>query len=163
MREVLHLDKADVIVSFDRDFLGDDAAMIRNSRGFASKRSPLTTKEGMNRLYMVESTLSLTGAKADHRIAMAPGGIATVAAALASALGVAKSAADRIAGQMAGAAGEMTAETSKFVAELAKDLKGEGRTGKVVVLAGPSQPAAVHALCRFWQPRLSTVTPATLG
>jgi MoCo/4Fe-4S cofactor protein with predicted Tat translocation signal len=147
MREVLHLDKADVVVSFDRDFLGDDAAMIRNARGFASKRSPLTTKDGMNRLYVVESSLTVTGAKADHRLAMPPSAIATVAASLASGLGVAKSAADRIAGQMAGAAGEMSAETAKFVAELAKDLKAEGRSGKVVVLAGPTQPAAVHALC----------------
>ncbi len=148
MREVLHLDKADVIVSFDRDFLGDDAAMLRNARGFASKRSPLTTKDGMNRLYMVESSLTVTGAKADHRIAAAPSAIATVAAALASKLGVGgnvKSAAEGIAGQMAGAVGDAT--VSKFVDELAKDLTAAGRSGKVVVLAGPTQPAAVHALC----------------
>ncbi len=158
MREVLHLDKADVVVSFDRDFLGDDAAMLRNARGFATKRSPLTTKDGMNRLYMVESSLTVTGAKADHRIAAAPSAIATVAAALAAKLGVGgsvKSASESIAGQMAASVSD--ASVTKFVEELAKDLTAEGRSGKVVVLAGPTQPAAVHALCHAMNAALGAV------
>jgi molybdopterin-containing oxidoreductase family iron-sulfur binding subunit len=154
MREVLHLDKADVIVSFDRDFLGDDAAAIRNTRGFAAKRSPKTTTDGMNRLYVVESSLTITGAKSDHRLAVAPGLIPLVVAALVTKLaesGPTRAAAAELAAQMPGALGAMGSEATKFVEELAKDLlkdeHGGSRSGKVVVLAGPSQPAAVHAIC----------------
>jgi molybdopterin-containing oxidoreductase family iron-sulfur binding subunit len=172
MREVLSLENADVIVSFGRDFLNDDPGMIRNSRGFAANRSPMTTQPQtdrplMSRLYMVESSLSITGAKADHRLAVAPSIIPAIAAALASKLamvgassGSLKTAADRLAAELPGALGPMAAEVEKFVEELARDLvtdeKGRARremaTGRVgaaraVVVAGPSQPAAVHALC----------------
>ncbi len=158
MREVLHLEKADVIVSFDRDFLGDDAAMIRNARGFASGRSPLTTTDGMNRLYMVESSLTVTGAKADHRIAAAPSAIPAYAGALAAKLGV---------GGAKGGEGQMDAEAARFIEELAKDLQAAGRSGKVVVLAGATQPAAVHALCHAMNAALgaagSTVSYRPMG
>jgi molybdopterin-containing oxidoreductase family iron-sulfur binding subunit len=172
MREVLSLEKADVIVSFGRDFLGDDPGMIRNSRGFAANRSPLTTRPQtdrplMNRLYVVESSLSLTGAKADHRLVLPPSAIPAVAAALAAKLsmlgatsGSLKTAAERVAAEVPSITGAMAAKIEKLVEVLAKDLvvneRGEarrdsavGRVGaaRAVVIAGPSQPAAVHALC----------------
>src|SRR5258708_11488328 len=59
-------DKADGIVSLDADFL--DAGFPGNRRyirDFAKRRNP----DGkMNRLYVVESTPTTTGAKADHRL-----------------------------------------------------------------------------------------------
>lgn len=169
MREVLHLDQADVIVSLDRDILLDDPAMLRNTRGFASRRSPMTTTDSMNRLYVVESSLTLTGSKADHRLAVAPSLIPYVAAAIASKVagvgahhGAIKVVVERMGPEMAGKLGaEMAAEATRFVEEVAKDLvldeKGQSRQGRVVVVAGPSQPAAVHALCHAMNSVLGAV------
>jgi MoCo/4Fe-4S cofactor protein with predicted Tat translocation signal len=58
--------KADVIVSLDADFLyAGFPGNTRYIRDFASRRDP----DGkMNRLYVIESTPSTTGAKADHRL-----------------------------------------------------------------------------------------------
>ena len=61
-------DKADVVVSLESDFLGAGPAMPRDVRDFASRRKA----EGTNRLYVVESTPTLTGARADHRRPMSP-------------------------------------------------------------------------------------------
>ena len=58
--------KADVIVSLDADFLyAGFPGNTRYIRDFASRRDP----DGkMNRLYVIESGMSSTGAKADHRL-----------------------------------------------------------------------------------------------
>src|SRR5258708_32212584 len=61
------LDAADVIVSLDADFLSAGfPGTTRYARDFAKRRHPDSGK--MNRLYVVESTPSATGAKADHRL-----------------------------------------------------------------------------------------------
>jgi MoCo/4Fe-4S cofactor protein with predicted Tat translocation signal len=58
-------EKADVIVSLDADFLyAGFPGNVRYIRDFAKRRNP----DGkMNRLYVIESTPTTTGAKADHR------------------------------------------------------------------------------------------------
>ena len=59
--------KADVIVSLDADFLyAGFPGNTRYIRDFAKRRNP--DSGNMNRLYVIESTPSSTGAKADHRI-----------------------------------------------------------------------------------------------
>ena len=60
-------EKADVIVSLDADFLyAGFPGNVRYIRDFAKRRNP----DGkMNRLYVIESTPTTTGAKADHRLA----------------------------------------------------------------------------------------------
>jgi molybdopterin-containing oxidoreductase family iron-sulfur binding subunit len=58
---------ADVIVSLDADFLyGGFPGGTRYIRDFAARRDP--DKGTMSRLYVIESTPSSTGAKADHRL-----------------------------------------------------------------------------------------------
>jgi MoCo/4Fe-4S cofactor protein with predicted Tat translocation signal len=58
--------KADVIVSLDADFLyAGFPGNVKYIRDFAGRRDPDSGK--MNRLYVIESTPSSTGAKADHR------------------------------------------------------------------------------------------------
>jgi len=60
--------KADVIVSLDADFLyAGFPGFARYARDFAARRNP---DANMNRLYVVESTPSSTGMKADHRAAV---------------------------------------------------------------------------------------------
>jgi len=59
-----HFDKADVVVSFAADFLGDwlDAG---HGKDYATKRNPNAAT--MSRHYQFESNLSMTGANADYR------------------------------------------------------------------------------------------------
>src|SRR6202158_1724148 len=58
--------KADLIVSLDADFLyAGFPGNTRYIRDFAKRRDP--DSGNMNRLYVIESTPSSTGAKADHR------------------------------------------------------------------------------------------------
>ena len=73
-------EKADVIVSLDADFLyAGFPGNVRYIRDFAKRRNP----DGkMNRLYVIESTPTTTGAKADHRLPMKASEIARVGVAL---------------------------------------------------------------------------------
>src|SRR6201998_1516162 len=58
--------KADVIVSLDADFLyAGYPGNVKYIRDFAKRRDP--DSGNMNRLYVIESVPSSTGAKADHR------------------------------------------------------------------------------------------------
>ena len=83
----------------------------------------------LNRLYAVESQFSLTGANAEHRLRMKGGEVRQFAIDLASALDSAPAGGDKRA---------------KFLAAVAKDLKAAG--AQALVVAGPRQPASVHAL-----------------
>src|SRR5580658_6214313 len=61
-------EKADVIVSLDADFLyAGFPGNVRYIRDFAKRRNP---DGNMNRLYVIESTPTTTGAKADHRLSL---------------------------------------------------------------------------------------------
>ena len=73
------LENADVIVSLDADFLyAGFPGSTRYIRDFAKRRNPDAGK--MSRLYVVESTMSSTGAKADHRLPMSAARIEAIAA-----------------------------------------------------------------------------------
>ena len=65
---IYHFDKADVVVSLDADFLACGPGRVRYTSDFADRRRVTEERKTMNRLYAVESTPSLTGAKADHRL-----------------------------------------------------------------------------------------------
>ncbi len=151
MRDVLDVSKADVIVSFDRDFLLDDAGFVSNTRGFASKRAPKSAADPMNRLYVVESTFSTTGAKADHRIKAAPTVVGAYVAALAAKLGEAAGlSAEVVMGAQRLVSSSGVQIDDAFVSAMAEDLLRDeakrSRKGATLVLVGPSQPAAIHAL-----------------
>src|ERR1700722_16629192 len=65
--------KADVIVSLDADFLyAGFPGNVKYIRDFAKRRNP---DAPMNRLYVIESTPTTTGAKADHRWPVRASGI----------------------------------------------------------------------------------------
>ena len=68
-RPIYHFDKADVIVSLGVDFLNDSAAGLQDTRDFSRARR---ATNNMNRLYVAESSPTLTGAMADHRLTMSP-------------------------------------------------------------------------------------------
>lgn len=64
-------DKADVIVSFENDFLGVEGNRVENNRLYSSRRD-VNALNNFNRLYVVEGNLSLTGSNADYRLRLKP-------------------------------------------------------------------------------------------
>ena len=144
--------KADRILSLDADFLLSMPGHIRYSRDFASKRrvrsvdiSPEDPKKlEMSRFYMVESSPSITGTMADHRLPLRASRIEALARAVAGALGV-------DAGDAA-----LPAEVPKiwFDAMIA-DLKTANGTS--IVITGDHQPPAVHVLCHAINAALGNV------
>jgi MoCo/4Fe-4S cofactor protein with predicted Tat translocation signal len=122
------LEEADVILSLDADFLGGIAhpGFLPLASGYA-ERHRYEEGKTMNRLYVVETMPTVTGFKAEHRLALKPSEIATFAQALAN-----------------GSAPQgATAEQQKFFAALSADLKNSG--GKCVVIPGEQALPAVHA------------------
>ena len=135
-------DQADVILSLESDFVTDGPASLRHAREYTARRKR-PGERPMNRLYVVESTPSLTGAIADHRLPLRPSEIEGFARAVAAGLGGATGA--------AGAAGLAAA----WVSAVAKDL--QAHAGRSLVLAGDGQPAAVHALAHAMNERLGNI------
>jgi len=153
---IYHFDKADVVVSLDADFLSCGPGSVRYSRDFATRRRAGVDAEhaeqgqaavgeqheapaGMNRLYAIESTPSLTGAKADHRLPLRASEIQAAAQALSG----------------GSAASFSNAEAGKFLAAVTKDL--QAHRGRSLVVAGDYQPAAVHQLARSLNESLGNV------
>ena len=130
---VYHFENAAVVLSLDADFLTNGPGATRHAREFMRKRRLTDGAKEMNRLYMVESTLTTTGAKADHRLPLKAVEVDSFARAVATALGV-----------NAGAAGALSAEARKMAEAVARDLKANA--GKSLVIAGEHQPPAVHAV-----------------
>src|SRR5205085_6270597 len=81
---VYRFDKADVIVALDADFLSCGAAGVRYAHDYAERRRLSEEKRDMNRLYVVESTVSITGSVADHRLPVKPSEIESIARVLAA-------------------------------------------------------------------------------
>lgn len=65
-------DAADVVVSFNADFLGTWISPSEFSTAFAKGRKVNAENPKMNRLIQVESRMSLTGSNADNRVLVKP-------------------------------------------------------------------------------------------
>ncbi|HET9179844.1 MAG TPA: TAT-variant-translocated molybdopterin oxidoreductase [Terriglobia bacterium] len=128
-------DQADVVLALDSDFLCSGRAGVRYTRDFADKRRVRDTHSSMNRLYVVESMATITGAAADHRLPLRSSQVEAFATALAAAVGV--------KGIDAGAQAPAGASAG-WLAGVARDLQRHG--GASIVLAGEHQPPIVHAL-----------------
>jgi molybdopterin-containing oxidoreductase family iron-sulfur binding subunit len=133
-------DQADVILSLDADFVMDGPANLRYVREYTARRKR-PAEAPMNRLYVVETTPSPTGAIADHRLPLRPSELEGFARAVSAAMG----------GGAAGASGPAAA----WAAAVARDL--QAHAGRSLVLAGDYQPAAVHALAHEMNQRLGNV------
>jgi MoCo/4Fe-4S cofactor protein with predicted Tat translocation signal len=140
--------KADVIVSLDADFLSAGfPGNTRYIRDFAKRRNP--DSGSMNRLYVIESTPTTTGAKADHRLPMRASDVEAYARFLSTAAGAMTDVGGIYGSSPAGQA------AVKFFAALYGDL--ESRTGASLVIPGDHQPAAVHALAHAVNAKLGNV------
>ncbi len=144
------VDRAAVIAAFEADMLGTMGNAVSAIAGFAQNRKLTKPGDAMNRLYALESCMSLTGSKADVRVPLRPSGAAPVAFAVARALhdghGVPLPAgfpSDALAPfTVAGVAKEYGIDAAALLS-LADDLAGAG--GRSLALAGPSLPMEAHA------------------
>jgi MoCo/4Fe-4S cofactor protein with predicted Tat translocation signal len=134
-------EKADVIVSLDADFLyAGFPGNVRYIRDFAKRRNP----DGeMNRLYVVESTPTTTGAKADHRLPLRAAHVESFARSLNWDLGL-----------KAGVP-KVEPEHAKFATAVAEELKNH--RGSSVVVAGDHQSPSVHSLAHSINQALGNV------
>jgi MoCo/4Fe-4S cofactor protein with predicted Tat translocation signal len=137
---VYKFDLAERVLTLDKDIFSD--FNVRYMKDYAKQRTFSEEKESINRLYAIETTLSLTGAKADHRLAIKPSQMPEVAKAIAAALGV--SGATSNYGDNAG-----------WISAMAKDL--QAHRGRSIVVAGDHQPPVVHALAHAMNQALGNV------
>lgn len=125
-------DRAAVILALDADFLIDHPNSVRYAREFSSRRRVVDGEQKMNRLYMIESTPTLTGSMADHRWALPPAALENILRAVAAECGIASTPAALDSGQ------------EKWIKAIADDLKSHRGAG--IVIVGDSQPPVVHLL-----------------
>ncbi len=122
------LEDADVILSLDADFLGGIAhpGFLPLSAAYAERHR---YEEGKtpNRLYVVETMPTVTGFKAEHRLALKPSEIPAFAAALAG----------------GGGTGTGNPDAQKFQTAVLDDLRKN--SGRCVVIPGEQATPAVHA------------------
>jgi molybdopterin-containing oxidoreductase family iron-sulfur binding subunit len=131
---VYHFERARRIVSLDADFLFALPGSVRYALDFIDMRR-LWNQPEPNRLYVVESTPTMTGAKADNRLALRAGQIEHAARMLARAVGL---------DVEVDPAQTFSQEQTAWIEAAARDL--EQHRGAGIVIAGPSQPPAVHTL-----------------
>jgi MoCo/4Fe-4S cofactor protein with predicted Tat translocation signal len=134
-------EKADIIVSLDADFLSAGfPGNVRYIRDFAKRRNP---DAPMNRLYVVESTPSSTGAKADHRLPMRASEIEAFAHNLLN------------HAPLNPPTGGVVGDNPGFSGPLVQDLFS--RRGSSLIIAGDHQPAGVHAVAHAVNQALGNV------
>ena len=138
-RPVLALENAEVIVAADADLLGTEADSLRNTRGFTAARSVQENGADPVRLYAIESTTTVTGANADHRLRTKRADVGGLIKALAAALS-----GRGIDLGVNVAAPSLDPVSSARINLIADDLVAAGK--RSVLAVGRTQPPAVHAL-----------------
>lgn len=142
--------KAETILSVDADFLGTDKNAITNIQGFTKHRKIYNSQEEkqdhkakMNGLIVVESTMSLTGMNADHRIKIAPKQYLDFLGAILKHIATNQpgKVSQAIISSIQGNFDNQLLESTKKIAEL---LLKNGE--KSIIIVGSHLPIAAHAL-----------------
>ncbi len=142
---VYDFSKASRILSLDADFLSAHPGTLKYARDFAARRRVSEEKKEMNRLYVIETTPSTTGAAADHHWAIKPSELLKAASSIASRVGV----------------GGISAETASVEFDaVARDL--QQNRGASIVIAGREAPPSVHALAHAINGALGNVGTTVL-
>jgi len=137
------LEDADFILSLDADFLSAGfPGTLRYAHDYALRRRPESNRP-LSRMYMVESSTTSTGAKADHRWRMRYAQVEQFARAVAAGIGV-------------NAGGNnLNGDEARVAQSVVADLK-QHHSGCVVIV-GDEQPPAVHALAHAMNQALGAV------
>ncbi len=116
-------DKADLIVSFDADFLGTWISPVEFTEQYASGRKLKDNKDTMNRHIQFESGMSITGSNADERVAVKPSDEWPMLSALLK----------NISGQAVSSSSPFSEEMKKLAGEL------KNYRGRSLVISGSSR------------------------
>ena len=125
---------ARVVLALDADPIGAGPGQIRFGHDLVRARQSHSAQEFL-RLYAVEPAWTLTGAAADHRVALHHALVRNLALAVAHELGAPSPDTP------------LPPDAARFARAAAADLKA--RAGQGLVVAGRRQPAEVHALCHW--------------
>ena len=125
--------KADIVLAVESDCVDGAPGRLAHARAIAARRRAAELKGAMSRLYAIESTPTLIGVKADHRLVLAPGQIDAALRIVAASLGAAPR-------DWAAIAHPHGAALRAIADDLAR------AKGRALVHVGREQPAAVHAL-----------------
>jgi MoCo/4Fe-4S cofactor protein with predicted Tat translocation signal len=129
------LDAADIVFAVESDLISAVPGWLANARHFAARRRPDQTGGKMSRVYAIESTPTLIGAKADHRLALRPAEMSAAMRYLTAAVGVGPQ--DWKQAQPKEAA---------WLDAAAQDLLQH--RGHAIVHAGREQPVEIHLLAQ---------------
>ncbi len=144
-----NLERAEVILAADSDFLLTEADHVRLAREWSRKRKLRSPDDRLSRLYVIEPHFTTTGAMADNRVRMKAAWIGPCLAAIAAELTTTHKDVMTIppgADALVGALGQSTvdADMRKFAAVVAADLVKH--RGRGCVMVGERQPAWVHGI-----------------
>jgi molybdopterin-containing oxidoreductase family iron-sulfur binding subunit len=139
-----HFDRAKTVLSLEGDFFQYGPGSVRYARDFAEGRRVREGETEMNRLYAAESSPTLMGAKADHRLPLPPSKLKYLARAVAERLGAlvppARPPTDRQPPP------DWSAREQRWIETVAGDLQASA--SESLVVAGRTQPPEVHALAK---------------
>ena len=138
-------DKAAVILSLDADFLYTHPQRLVHTRQFIDGRRVSNGRREMNRLYLVESTPTVTGTIADHRLPLESGAVEDFARLVAQQVGA----------RIEGPKKSLPPSQVEWASALVKDL--QQHSGASIVVAGEWQPPMVHALAHLLNQTLGNV------
>jgi molybdopterin-containing oxidoreductase family iron-sulfur binding subunit len=141
---VHHIEKARTILAVECDFLAWGPSKLRDARALAARREA-AAKGGAepNRLYVVESCPTITGAAADHRWPLPASQATALLRHIARAVGVPNIPAPEHGGEV------------PSLAAIVDDLKSI--SGQSLVLVGETQPPEAHALAHAINAALGAV------
>jgi MoCo/4Fe-4S cofactor protein with predicted Tat translocation signal len=135
---IYKFDLAERVLSLDCDFLSAFPGYLRYARDFMARRRVTESNKEMNRLYVIETTPSNTGAKADHTWVIRPGEFEQITRTLSSGLG---------SGSAPGG--------NDWQSVVTKDLLQH--KGASIVIAGDHQPPIIHALAHAMNSALGNI------
>jgi len=131
--QVLALERAEIIISFDDDLLGPGPYQTFYARSWSDRRRAFQNGNGDSRLFIAEPVPTATGAIAESRLAVAPGRTAILLGALAQALGLDVQRDPSLA-----------LHEQQWLDLIAQALTQ--KTERAVVTVGAQYPASLHAL-----------------
>ncbi|HEY3495903.1 MAG TPA: TAT-variant-translocated molybdopterin oxidoreductase, partial [Polyangiaceae bacterium] len=143
-RALLRTDQAKIIVSLGADlFAPSFPGHLAHARAVARRRQP---DADMSRIYVAEHDYSLLGSFADHRLALRAEHIKAFAAALDAKVSERAKPLPELGPAQAAPKAQFLEEprVAKFLEAVSKDLVAN--IGNGLIVAGPEQPAEVHAI-----------------
>jgi Fe-S-cluster-containing dehydrogenase component len=123
--------KAEVVVSFDADFLASPQYPVSYANDFINRRRLYDQGHTINRLFVAECTPSLTGLKAQYQVSLSSTELENLVVTLGQHL-IKK---------------QNLSPSDPFLASLVPQI--EKNQGRCVFIAGPQQSHKVHAVCHF--------------